>query len=258
MNLGTNAWQALPGGVGWIEFGLEPRLFQGGDEQLPSGLAPGEYAHLWVRDNGKGMDERTREHIFEPFFTTKSVGQGTGLGLAVVHGILEAHSGAVGVTTALGRGSVFDLYLPLVDEDSGFVDLPSDPEQTPRGAGQHVLYIDDDEVMALTVHSLLQRLGYRATCTLDAQEALAAVELALEHFDLVVTDFNMPHVSGLEVARRLLALRPGLPVVISSGYITDELRASAAAVGVRAVMQKENTFEELASLVHRIVGAAPG
>jgi CheY-like chemotaxis protein len=118
-----------------------------------------------------------------------------------------------------------------------------------------VLYVDDDEVMALMVHSLLQRLGYHATCTLDAREAIAMVKRDPDGFDLVVTDFNMPNLSGVDVARSLARLRPGLPVVISSGYISDELRTRAADLNVRAVMQKEHTFEELGAVLHSILNA---
>jgi PAS domain S-box-containing protein len=258
LNLGSNAWHALPGGVGLIEIGLEETRFGAGELRVPAGLAPGAYAHLWVRDNGSGMDDETRQHIFEPFFTTKRVGQGTGLGLAVVHGIVESHAGAVDVTTTVGAGSTFHIYLPLVDDESGPAPLQPAHTDALRGRGQHVLYVDDDEVMALMVHSLLQRLGYRATCTLDAREALSLAERDPERFDLVVTDFNMPNLSGVDVARRLADIRPSLPVVISSGYISEELRAAAAELGVRAVIQKEHTFEELGAVLDSILNATDG
>jgi CheY-like chemotaxis protein len=196
-----------------------------------------------------GMDEATRQHIFEPFFTTKPVGQGTGLGLAVVHGIVEAHGGVITVRTAPGQGTTFDVYLPLVDHVSRPAPLDAIRPAPLQGQGQHVLYVDDDEVMALMVHGLLTRLGYRATCTLDAQEAIAMVAADPGGYDLVVTDFNMPSVTGLDVVRALRRIRPDLPVAISSGYVSDELRAGAAALGVRGILQKEHTFEELGALV---------
>jgi CheY-like chemotaxis protein len=203
-----------------------------------------------VRDDGCGMDDDTRQRIFEPFFTTKAIGQGTGLGLAVAHGIVEAHGGGIVVESAVGHGSTFNLYLPLADPASQPPPAESVAASPVRGHGQHVLYVDDDEVMAVMVHGLLQRLGYRATCTLDAQEAIALVARDPEDVDLVVTDFNMPNCSGLDVARALASIRPSLPVAISSGYVSDELRVRAAALGVRAVMQKEHTLEELGALVH--------
>jgi signal transduction histidine kinase/CheY-like chemotaxis protein len=257
MNLGTNAWQALRGAAGQIEVGVEEeRQAGGGPSTEPAGSVPDARVRLWVRDDGCGMDDETRERIFEPFFTTKALGQGTGLGLAVAHGIVEAHGGSIVVESAVGQGSTFHLYLPLVDPVGQPLPQESDVAATPaRGHGQHVLYIDDDEVMAAMVHGLLQRLGYRATCLLDAQEAIAFVARDPQDIDLVVTDFNMPNCSGLDVARALAGVRPGLPVAISSGYVSDELRTRAAELGVCAVMQKEHTLEELGALVHAALTA---
>ena len=258
MNLGTNALHALRDGRGRIEIGLEHRQFaEAGGSPTPAGLAPGRYAHLWVADDGIGMNDETRQRIFEPFFTTKPVGQGTGLGLAVVHGIVETHGGAIEVASAPGLGSRFDLYLPLADEDSGPAPLDEIALGPARGAGQHVLYVDDDEVMALMVQGLLQRLGYRVTVRPGALEAIEAVTGDPDAFDLVVTDFNMPKHSGLDVVRALAVVRPSLPVVISSGYVSEELRANASALGVRAVMQKEHTLEELGALVHELLRENP-
>jgi signal transduction histidine kinase/ActR/RegA family two-component response regulator len=251
MNFGTNAWQALPGNAGHIEVGLEEVGRVAGAELAgPAGLAPGAYVRLWVRDDGRGMDDKTRERIFEPFFTTKPVGQGTGLGLAVAHGIIEAHGGAITVESAIGKGSTFSAYLPLIDHETRPVPLEPVDATPVRGQGQHVLYIDDDEVMALMVQGLLQRLGYRATCVLDAREAIEIVTRDPTGIDLVVTDFNMPRCSGLDVVRELARISPGLPVAISSGYISEELRVSASELGVSGLMRKEHTLEEMGALVH--------
>jgi PAS domain S-box-containing protein len=254
MNLGTNALHALRDGAGNIEIGLEPSQFAGvAASASTAGPATFGHAHLWVADDGVGMSDETRQRIFEPFFTTKPVGQGTGLGLAVVHGIVETHGGTIEVTSTVGRGSRFDLYLPLVDQDSAPAPLDAIALGPARGSGQHVLYVDDDEVMALMVQGLLQRLGYRVTVSPGAREAIETITDAPEAFDLVVTDFNMPKHSGLDVVRALAGIRPSLPVVISSGYVSEELRANASALGVRAVMQKEHTLEELGPLVHELL-----
>ena len=259
MNLGTNACQALPGGVGRVEIGLGATHFSHVDDNVrPAGVLPGAHVHLWVADNGCGMDEETRQHIFDPFFTTKPVGQGTGLGLAMVHGIIEAHGGAITVSTAVGAGSRFEIYLPLVDPASAPMPLDATPPPAPQGSGQHVLYIDDDEVMVLMVQSLLHRLGYRATCTLDAREAIRMVELDPASIDMVVTDFNMPGFDGLDVIRALARIRPELPVAISSGFISDELRAKAERLGVRGVMHKEHTLEELGALLQAALRSPAG
>jgi PAS domain S-box-containing protein len=249
MNLGTNAWQALGEAGGRVELGLQAVRAPG--PSLPEGLLPGPYVCIWVEDNGSGMGEETQRRIFEPFFTTKQVGQGTGLGLAVAHGIVEAHGGAIKVSSALGQGSRFDLFLPQVDQEP-LEPLAAGPAETTsavRGTGQHVLYIDDDEVMAVMVDGLLERLGYRCTCLLDPQQAIALVKRDPWSVDLVVTDYNMPHCTGLDVVRALATLRPDLPVAISSGYIPDELRAQAEALGVRGLMQKEHTLDALGRFV---------
>ena len=266
MNLCTNAWHALDDGAGRIGVGLDAIDLDQGTARRLGGIPPGSYAHLWVSDTGVGMDVTTRVRIFEPFFTTKPVGQGTGLGLSVVHGILSAHHGAISVDSELGQGSTFHLYLPLVgpverdelqtDADiDGDADTPAEPMTrlpTP-GHGEHVLYVDDDETMVVMVERILERSGYRVSGYHDPQEALAAVRQHPTDFDFVVTDFNMPEFSGLDVARELAQIQPQLPVVISSGYITEELRDEAKLAGVRSLLEKQNTFQELSQMVGRIL-----
>ena len=251
MNLCTNAWHALQGRPGQIVVGLEPWV--GAASGGPKSLAPGAYAHLWVQDSGIGMDAATRARIFEPFFTTKPTGQGTGLGLSVVHGIVASHRGAIDVESALAQGTTVHLYLPTTDA----VPLPeSIAAPTPAlaaGLGQHVLYVDDDEVIVLMVERLLTQAGYRVTTFTDGQAAVDAVQAAPAGFDLVITDFNMPAYTGIDVARALAKIRADLPVVISSGYISEELQTAAAALGVRSLLQKQNTLEELMPLVRGIL-----
>ena len=254
MNLCTNAWHALKDGVGCISVVLGDTVI--GDDVTPRAgqLPPGRYAHLRVSDDGTGMDAAVQAHVFEPFFTTKPVGQGTGLGLAVVHGIVAAHGGAITVDSTQGRGSAFDVYLPLLDapEDTETVD-PVAPQASVAGQGQHVLYVDDDEVMRVMVQHLLQRLGYRVSGFADPQAALTAIGEQPGAVDLVVTDHNMPGMSGLQLAAALAALRADLPIILSSGYVTDDMRAQAKRLGVRDVLHKENTLDELGKLVARVL-----
>ena len=255
MNLCTNAWHALKDGTGRIRIGLDAVLLDEGTAQSLGALPGGPYAHLWVSDTGVGMDAATRERIFEPFFTTKPVGQGTGLGLSVVHGILAAHHGAIEVDSEPGQGSTFHLYLPAVEHEAAAAAAQAVPAEPVRGHGEHVLYLDDDETMVVMVERLLERSGYRVSSFHDALEAIAAVRQNPNGFDFVVTDFNMPECSGLDVAHELAGIRPGLPVVISSGYITEELRGQARDAGVRGLLEKQNTIEELGRLVGRILSS---
>jgi PAS domain S-box-containing protein len=260
MNLCTNAWQALKEGRGRISVGLAAAVLDADKRQHLGSLPPGAYAHLWVSDTGTGMDADTRERIFEPFFTTKPLGQGTGLGLSVVHGILNGHHGAIAVDSEVGRGSTFHLYFPVAESNVPVVSVGADAAvlSPPRGRGERVLYVDDDETMRILVERLLERSGYRVTSYESARDAIEAVREHPEAFDLVVTDFNMPEVSGLEVVRELALIRPGLPVVISSGYVTRRLRDEASLAGVRGVLEKQNTFEELSRLVGSILSEEAG
>ncbi len=255
MNLCTNAWHALQGQAGRIVVGLDRVALPTDLAPQVGSLAPGEYAHVWVSDTGCGMDQATRARVFEPFFTTKPVGQGTGLGLSVVHGIVAGHHGAISVDTAPGHGSTFHMYFPLVDADEP--EPPSDwgalPTLQRSGQGQHVLYLDDDEVMVLLVERLLVRLGYQVSCFREPRQALAAVRAQPHAFDLIVSDINMPELSGLDVVRELARIRADLPVVVISGYLSDELRADLARSGVLELVHKENTFEELGPAVQRLL-----
>lgn len=256
MNLCTNAWHALGGETGRIVVGLEATQLDAATARSLSGLVAGSYAHLWVSDTGTGMDTATRERIFEPFFTTKPTGQGTGLGLSVVHGIVVAHQGSIAVDSAPGHGSTFHVYLPAVSAQQS---APTGERVSPAsslGHGERVIYLDDDETVTLVVVRLLERAGYRCSGFNDAAAALATVRDSADPVDLFVTDYNMPSRSGLDVAREIASIRPDLPVVISSGLITDELREQAKAAGVSAMLAKEDMFRDLTALVGQVLAAA--
>ena len=250
MNLCMNAWHALPGGVSEIRIGLDASMLGSGAAAPHDTMPPGRYAHLWVSDTGSGMDRATRERIFEPFFTTKAVGEGTGLGLSVVHGIVSAHHGGISVESEPGAGTTFHLYFPSFE---AALEAPACEANAPaqlRGHGQHVLYVDDDEMMVVMVQSLLQHAGYRVTTCSDAPTAVATVRADPTSFDVVVTDFNMPEFSGIDLAEALAKVRPGLPVVISSGYISDDMRDRARAAGVHSLLNKQDTLEALVPRIH--------
>jgi PAS domain S-box-containing protein len=254
VNLCTNAWHALPGSGGRIEVGVDAvDVDLGADARLRE-LSTGRCAHLWVRDNGSGIDAATLERIFDPFFTTKPAGQGTGLGLSVVHGIVRAHRGVIVVDTAPGQGSTFHLYLPRAAA-AGVVDgAAADVAVPPAGAGQRVIVVDDDEVMGVLVERLLQRAGYRPIVFTRAAQALQRLRADPAAADLVVTDHNMPDASGLELCRAVGALRPGLPVILTSGYLNEALRAEATQAGAVALLEKERMHEALVALVARVLG----
>ena len=246
MNLGANAWQAMAGRQGRIEIALAGVTVEASGGELP----PGRYARLSVHDSGIGMDPATRERIFDPFFTTKPAGEGTGLGLAVVDGIVQGHGGLIKVESQPGRGSVFHLYFPAAE---GAPAVPATPlPSAPRASsGQRILFLDDEKALVLIAKAMLERLGYQVHGYTVAEQALAAFKADPAAFDLLVTDFNMPGASGLDVAREIRRLRPDLPIALASGFVTDELRAQALALGIRELIYKPQTIEELAAAVAR-------
>jgi len=257
LNLCINAWQAMEGQAGRIDIVVEAVELDAATAARLPGLQAGRHAHLSIRDDGQGMDETTQTRLFEPFFTTKPVGQGTGLGLAVVHGIVQAHHGAIAVRSAVGKGTTFDLYFPLVEAPAQVA--VQSPQPVVQGAGKRILYVDDDDAMIHLVCRILRRNGYQASGQEDAEEALAAVRADPSAFDLVVTDYNMPKLSGVDVARELARIRADLPVMLISGYVTDELREAARQVGVRHIVYKPNTVEELCETIGEAMqGRAPG
>jgi PAS domain S-box-containing protein len=238
MNLGINAWQALGGSTGTVEIGAAPDDAPGGDGQAGPGL------RLWVRDSGCGMDEATQRRAFDPFFTTKPPGEGTGLGLSVVHGIVAGHGGRISVQSAPGAGSTFTLWLR---RRHALPDIPpavADPAAA-AGRGEHVLLVDDDEVVRLVSAETLSRAGYRVTEHSRAADALHALRVDPRAFDLIVTDYNMPGSSGLELAAAARVIAPRVPVLLSSGYLADAVRDAARRSGVVGFVPKERVREEL-------------
>ena len=218
-------------------------------------MRPGRYACLTVRDNGSGMDEATRSHIFEPFFTTKPRGKGTGLGLSVVHGIAQAHEASIEVESSPGEGSTFRIYFPATEESVAQVAEIDAATPPLDGKGKRVLYVDDEAAIVSLMKRLLERQGFRVSGYPDPREALAVLRAHPDRFDLVVTDFNMPGMSGLEVAQEIQAIRADLPVVLASGYITEDLRQKAPAAGIRELIYKPDTADDLCEAVARYANA---
>ena len=253
LNLGTNAADAMEGRTGRIGIHVEGITLDEASARFDLNLRPGRYARVVVSDTGCGMDAATQRRIFEPFFTTKPAGKGTGLGLSVAHGIMQTHEGAIVVHSEPGTGSRFELYFPHAPEAVAALGATGDPGSASAGRGQHILYIDDDEAQVFMMKRMMERWGYRVTAYLEQREALDALFAGEQSVDLVVTDFNMPGMSGLDVARAIRDARPDLPVIVVSGYVTDALRAQTAAAGVSELISKAHEVEELRDVVQRLV-----
>jgi PAS domain S-box-containing protein len=251
MNLGINASQAIGRATGVITAELDEVHIDAALAQHSPDLHEGSYVRLRFGDNGAGMSSDVLERIFEPFFTTKPQGSGTGLGLAVVRGIIKTHDGAVTVYSKPGKGTQFNLYFPVVEGVAAEVPRPA-PAPI-EGRGQRILYLDDEESLVVLARRLLERLGYRVAGYSDAAEALAAFEAAPDQFDLVLSDLSMPGINGIEVARRVLEIRPDMPVLLASGYVRNEDAELARSVGVREVIWKPTTINEMGELLGRVL-----
>jgi PAS domain S-box-containing protein len=251
VNLATNAGHAMSEEGGVLTIAVERSVLETPLLEGPMELAPGEYATLVVTDTGTGMDAVTLERIYDPFFTTKEAGKGTGLGLAVVHGIVRAHDGAIAVRTAVGRGTTFRIHLPAAKvHDVG--EGPVRPPET-RGTGDRVLYVDDEEAIVKATITVLGRLGYHVTGAVDPLQALESFQSDPSRYDVVVVDFSMPGVSGLDFARAVLRVRPGLPIIVTSGSLPPEDVAKLTEAGVAAVVHKPSTPQELSTALKRVL-----
>jgi len=244
VNLCTNAFHAMGSDRGVLGVRLE--RVDVDDEVIArcTGLKPGPHARLTISDTGSGIDSKVLERIFDPFFTTKGIGEGTGLGLSVVHGIVKSCRGDIAVTSQIDHGTEFEIYLPCSTERAVRSILES-PKVA--GGGENVLVVDDEEMVANVTAAILRRYGYQVTTQEDSESALKLFRDAPEQFDLVITDQTMPRMTGLELAGALREIDPDLPIVIASGLEPDGLDK----VGIDGFVQKPFQASELAEEVRR-------
>jgi signal transduction histidine kinase/CheY-like chemotaxis protein len=250
MNLCSNAIHAMGAG-GTLHVALSA-LDLVAERVLSHGtLRPGHYVHLIVKDTGCGMEQTTLARIFEPFFTTKEVGRGTGLGLSLVDAIVTDLAGAIDVKSALENGSTFEIYLPLVEV--ALADATGADGPLPRGRGERVLLVDDEEPFVAVTSEVLSRLGYEPVPFSDSRAALAAFEAAPGQFDVVVTDALMPGMTGTTLASLVRHRRPDLPIVLISAYSGSILRQQALAAGVSELLTKPLQSREIATTLARVL-----
>jgi PAS domain S-box-containing protein len=260
MNLATNALQAMRGRGGSLYMATEtmtavllPSVLPGADHHTQPAV------RLTVRDSGPGMDQATLDRIYEPFFTTKQAGQGTGLGLAVVHGIVQSHGGLIAVSSKPGGGTCFTIDFPVtsgaqaVDQLAGISQSVCAPTPTKSGYGRHILYLDDDDSLVFLVQRLLELDGYTVSAFSLQSEAIAAVKATPEAFDLVITDYNMPGMSGIHVTHEMLAVNPALKVVIASGFVDEALTEAARKAGVTKLIFKESAIEDFCQVIQKLI-----
>ena len=252
MNLGTNAAYAMREHGGMLSVGLDATSVHAGST-LSREVEPGPYLRLTVRDSGCGMSPEVRARLFEPFFTTKGQA-GTGLGLSVVHGIVRDHRGTIVVTSEPDEGTQFDIYLRAADDDV----QPPAAEAVPivPGGNQHIMYVDDEESLSRVMTRTFVRLGYRCTPFTDPVVALHEFRSAPRAYDVVITDLQMPAMSGLDMARAVRAVRPDTPVAVISGYPPDSI-ATDPDVDTVLWISKPPTMEDLASALRELLERPP-
>jgi len=251
MNLGTNAWHAMRDKPGILKVEMGAMEVDEDFTKIHPDLHPGQYVRLSVSDTGCGMDRAVMERVFEPFFTTKAVGEGTGLGLAVVHGIMKSHDGCISVYSQPGEGTVFHLYFPVFEAEAVIREIESTP--IPRGQGEHILFVDDEETLASLGKRVLERLGYSVTTKTSSLEALASVRNQPDQFDLVITDLTMPVMDGLKLGGQLLQIQPRLAIMLTTGYSGVMTADKARELGIRELVSKPCTARVLGEAVHRVL-----
>ena len=250
VNLTTNAAQAIGRRAGVIEYEVDFAEV-GGQECDRLQLPAGRYVRLSVRDNGCGINDATRSRIFDAFFTTKPPGEGTGLGLSMVYGIMQSHGGAVGVESAPGKGARFTLYFPA-DKRAGIREGDSASRESPALQPMRILFVDDEEALVSLARRGLALFGHNVRGFVDPAAAIEAFCADPAAFDIVVTDLSMPLLSGFDMIRQLRALRPDIPIVLTTGYLSPEDERVARELGVRDLLSKPITIEEFVEVFGRI------
>ena len=251
MNLATNAAHAIGNNRGLIEIRLDLVHLTAELSRTIPNLHEGHYVRLSVSDNGCGMDKETIKRIFDPFFTTKPLGEGTGLGLSVVDGIMKGHDGAITVYSQINKGSTFRLYFPASNQ----LPTPTPPKRqiVSENGYAHILYIDDEQALVTLAVKMLNTLGYGVNGFTNPQAALDYFLRDPSAIDVVISDVSMPHMSGFDLAKQLLAIKPNLPIILTSGYVRPEDYELAQVMGIRSLILKPHTYEDLGYTLAQIL-----
>ena len=250
MNLGNNARDAMRSTGGEIEVRLDSIELDGGTAAANPDLRPGPYVKLTVSDTGEGMTEEVQDKAFDPFFTTKKPGEGSGMGLPVVLGIVRSHGGAVKIASEIGRGTRFEILLPRTEEAER--PGPAGPQSLPRGEGR-ILFVDDEPIVVRTITPLLERLGYTVVSTSDPAAALDLFRADSDKFDLVITDQTMAPLTGDQLGREMLRIRPGLPILLCTGFSEIVQEDEAIARGMAGLILKPFSAGEIAAKIREVL-----
>jgi len=252
VNLCTNALHAMKEETGTLTITLLRKELNSDDVTAHPGVAPGLFIELTVSDTGCGMDPETLRRIFEPYFTTKARDKGTGLGLAVIHGIIKEYKGMIKVESERGKGSTFQVYFPALIKDPQKAEGAEKESSLPKGT-ERILTVDDESTIVELHKAYLSRLGYVVTAKTSSTEALAAFRTDPTSFDLLITDQTMPDLSGVKLAEEVLHIRPDMPIVICTGYSTVLSKEKTIEMGIRKYLTKPVNNKELARTVRSVL-----
>jgi PAS domain S-box-containing protein len=246
LNLCTNAAHAMKQSGGVLGIMLKKAEIDNSHAFEHPDLRPGSYLRLTVSDTGEGMKQQVRERIFEPFFTTKRPGEGAGVGLSVVHGIVKGHGGKIVVRSEPGKGSTFELYFPMIEgmEERPEILLPPSP-----AGDERILLVDDEELVVSVASEMLIGLGYEVVSVQRSPEALELFRLEPQRFHLIITDQTMPDMTGMELAAEVLRIRRNIPIILCTGYSDEKVRKTASAIGIQRILAKPFVLQELATSV---------
>ncbi|MBI5557637.1 MAG: cache domain-containing protein [Deltaproteobacteria bacterium] len=250
MNLCTNAGHAMRKAGGELDISLISVELDQDFARIHPEIKPGQFVRLTVSDTGHGMTPEVKERIFDPFFTTKGEGEGTGMGLSVVHGIVRNLGGAVTVHSEPGKGSSFMVYLPV---HAGRKDREKKEDEKIPGGTEHIIFVDDEEFIVDIAEQMLQLLGYKVAGKTDSREALGYFRQHAEEVDLVITDYTMPRMTGLDLAREIRKIRPDLPILLCTGYNTGFSETEIKEAGINAFILKPVVRKELAAIVRKVL-----
>ncbi|MEJ2660692.1 MAG: ATP-binding protein [Desulfobacteraceae bacterium] len=250
MNLCTNAAHAMQDNGGQLLLSLTDALLDEPSQGPHAELAPGPYLVLEVRDTGTGIDPEIQDRIFDPFFTTKKPGEGTGMGLSVVHGIIKDCGGSIQVRSVPGQGTTFQAWLPAMELEEKD---PPPPETTLPLGHESILFVDDEPDLVDVGLQMLKMLGYRVTAINDSREALDRFKHSPHRFDMVITDMTMPGMTGDLLSQHLLAVRPDIPIIICTGYSEKVDAESIRSMGLAGLVYKPLIMKDLAKLIRRIL-----
>ncbi len=252
MNLCTNAYHAMRETGGILAVELTQIEIERADTKVTAlHLAPGSYLLLKISDTGTGMDRTTVDRIFDPYFTTKKKGEGTGMGLSVVHGIVKSHGGHITVYSEPGQGTSFQIYLPRIATSSTEFEAKL-KEDIPLGK-ERILIVDDEETVVRMEQQMLEHLGYKVTAMINCEEALHAFTAQADDFDLIITDMTMPHMTGAELSQKILAIRPDIPIIMCTGFSELINEDKAKAIGIREYVMKPVVRQEMAKVVRKVL-----